>query len=1400
MKKKFTFLIAALFALMLITLPGMVKGQTRSTTELLNEDFSSITTTLTNQEWDGNDNFPKSGNSKVYPNTGKIKLGSSSAVGYVTSKSLAVSTGTLTVAFDVLGWNDGAGSISITVGSTTETVSYSASNSFVSKSQNFTIENAGNITVKIGTTSSYKRGYLDNIVITNTTSGGGSTTYTLSSAVTPADAGSVALSATSLEQGATATATYTANTHYSFTSWSISGTGASLSSTSDNPTTVTMGTANATVTANFNEDPKYNITYNANYEGSTDEPVVVSEYAGESVTIAPYSTFTRAGYAITSWNTAAGGGGTSYSAGDSYTMTSADLTLYAQWEESNEVVDELTVSWTGVTSTTYSTWSDKSVENGSGAVYAGKTSKLNNGIGLRTDGSDCGIITTTSGGNVRKVVVTWTSTSARTLQVYGKNTAYTEVSELFNSSNQGELLGTIVYGTSTELTISGDYAYVGLRSASSALSLEPIKITWEHDNDPAVPTSITINDENINNDCGNSNTNGGTLSATVYDDQNNAISGASVTWTSSNTSVATIDATSGAVTLSSVGTTTITASYAGAANEYKPSEQTYTLNVIDSYASGGLHNPYTVAEARTAIDAGTGVTGVYVTGTVCTASNNLYSGGKLSYWISDDGTTTNRLEAYNGLSFNGESFTSVDDVQVGDIVVIYGNLTKYNSTYEFAADNQLVSLVRKTITVTPNTIDAAAAGTSGSLTIATENMTISDLEEFDVQFYDSNNEEITNPGWVTFGAFSGSGNAFSVGYTVSSTTVARTAYFKVYTITDEVFSNLVTVTQAAYVAPENKYIRFSGELVEGDYLIVYNGGAMNNTVTSDRLQYEEVTAINNVIATDDNTIIWHIAKSGNYWTIKNKNDNKYAASNGKNKAQMLDAGTADEALWTITGTTTYDFENKARAAGSDSGNKWLRKNGTYGFACYASGTGGALSLYIKNCVLPVTNDVLTATAEIPEGNITVYDDLTIPSGENFVLTVSGTLEVQGTLTNTEASHLIVKEGGQLIISSGAKDDVKATFQRKVVGYGSSTDKDKYILLANPTTDDGGINPTSVGMLTNDYDLYYFDESKNGAEWRNYKKETFNLVNGTGYLYANSVTKTLEFAGTVPTGTSANITLSKTDDNTYAGFNLVGNPMSVNITSMNIGGSACSYYKLDSETGVFAVSTDPIIVGEAFMVEAPTNEATLSLNPGAKGENGFNNDVIRLEVSNSKYTDVAFLYFGNHLPLTKINHLNDEAPMLYIHNEKVDQAVAVMNDRSEVKSVNVNFEAKVMGSYTISGKAEKGNFSYMHLYDRLTGADTDLLISDYTFIGSTTDATGRFILRFEAIDNNSESESFAYQNGSDIIVNGEGELQIFDVMGRMVSTQHINGVERVNVKSQGVYIFRLNERTQKIVVR
>ncbi len=169
--------------------------------------------------------------------------------------------------------------------------------------------------------------------------------------------------------------------------------------------------------------------------------------------------------------------------------------IYTKIEE-GVAVDVLNRELTGVGngSTTYVSWSGKTAT--SSAVYAGQSAGGNDAIQIRTTNSNSGIVTTTSGGKAKKVVVEWqdNTSKGRTLQVYGNNNAYTSPNELYataGNDNQGELLGTIVCGTSTELVIEGDYKYIGLRSASGAMYLTSVEITWDNKKSETFTLNVT---------------------------------------------------------------------------------------------------------------------------------------------------------------------------------------------------------------------------------------------------------------------------------------------------------------------------------------------------------------------------------------------------------------------------------------------------------------------------------------------------------------------------------------------------------------------------------------------------------------------------------------------------------------------------------------------------------------------------------------------------------------------------------------------------------------------------------------------------------------------------------------------------------------------------------------------
>lgn len=156
--------------------------------------------------------------------------------------------------------------------------------------------------------------------------------------------------------------------------------------------------------------------------------------------------------------------------------------IYSHTETSGSgtatIDDKLTVETTGSSGTTYSIWTNKKVN--SDARYAGNSAGGNDAIQLRSKNSNSGIVTTASGGKATKVKVVWNSntSSDRKLDVYGDSSAYTDATDLYGSS-KGTKIGSIVYGTDTELAISGNYTYVGVRSYNGALYLDELTFTWE---------------------------------------------------------------------------------------------------------------------------------------------------------------------------------------------------------------------------------------------------------------------------------------------------------------------------------------------------------------------------------------------------------------------------------------------------------------------------------------------------------------------------------------------------------------------------------------------------------------------------------------------------------------------------------------------------------------------------------------------------------------------------------------------------------------------------------------------------------------------------------------------------------------------------------------------------------
>ena len=252
------------------------------------------------------------------------------------------------------------------------------------------------------------------------------------------------------------------------------------------------GTAYGTQTTfKTSELPKYTVSFSTGSGNPTQESIKET-VGGAGITLPTGPTPACSGWEFAGWATSAVATETSSKPATLLTGTykpASNITLYAVYKRTETTegtptvtttTDKLTRETTGVDdgSTTYSSWSGKTVT--SSAVYAGNSAGSNNSIQLRSNNSNSGVITTDSGGKVTKITVVWNSNTAdgRTLDIYGKKSAYSAATDLYSTSTQGTKLGSIAKGNTT-LTITDDYEYIGLRSNSGAMYLTSISIEWE---------------------------------------------------------------------------------------------------------------------------------------------------------------------------------------------------------------------------------------------------------------------------------------------------------------------------------------------------------------------------------------------------------------------------------------------------------------------------------------------------------------------------------------------------------------------------------------------------------------------------------------------------------------------------------------------------------------------------------------------------------------------------------------------------------------------------------------------------------------------------------------------------------------------------------------------------------
>ncbi len=642
----------------------------------------------------------------------------------------------------------------------------------------------------------------------------------------------------------------------------------------------------------------------------------------------------------------------------------------------------------------------------------------------------------------------------------------------------------------------------------------------------------------------------------------------------------------------------------------------------------------------------------------------------------------------------------------------------------------------------------------------------------------------------------------------------------------EVLPTYSLVTSTDQIVPGAHYIIASSKTVTGELVYDYAMGAQSgNTRPGVQIKVKSGTPNYIEAVTGIKEVVLSGPDASGKWTMYDEDGVEIssttyhfvASTSGSSNYITATNGSTDNAKWSVE----FDKSSGQVKLTAASGTKNLLKmnDSSHAFTCYGSTSTGVSWGYLykkdnDSNIHPYSSSVYNSGDDV-----TISDNITLSDTYKLTIGVGAIVRFTGTLATANATNLVIEDGGQLILAN-TNTGVAATVKKDVSAAtaASKTDATYWYAIS------AGVENPSISSNTNlitesagdpTYDLYRFNEEKNaGNAWENYRNSNYSatfttLEKGRGYLYRNASALTITMTGDINVE-DFEYDVTKTGTGEYAGFNLIGNPYTHNIykgtgTAITNGTSTLStgFYYLEPSTGKWAKGTDQstaIAPNQGILVQVNETGNINMTNTNSNGSAKSHNDYIMLSVANSQYSDEAYAWFDKGIGLNKIEHRNSEIPMLYINQNGENFAIATMSD--ETQSFNLNFKATTMGKYTLSYET-KGEYSYLHVIDRLTGEDVDMLMDgEYSFIASPSDSENRFIVRLEYSNGseNSESSIFAYQSGSDIIVNGEGELQIFDVTGRMVQNMNVNGVETISVQSHGVYIFKLNEKVQKIVVR
>lgn len=449
-------------------------------------------------------------------------------------------------------------------------------------------------------------------------------------------------------------------------------------------------------------------------------------------------------------------------------------------------------------------------------------------------------------------------------------------------------------------------------------------------------------------------------------------------------------------------------------------------------------------------------------------------------------------------------------------------------------------------------------------------------------------------------------------------------------------------------------------------------------------------------------------------------------------------------------------------------------------------------------------------------NITDITDMNVVISAHYEIT-NNVFDVASyyVMNNESASLTLDMDNGQLISGSRYGKDIKIT--KSITGFGSDNNtKSGWYTISSPLNTNIAVTNVT-NLTTNTYDLYSYNETN--KRWVNYKQgenhgfETLNV--GHGYLYANSNDTELTFTG-IENTKDVNVGTLTFTSGELAGIHLIGNPFTHDIyksekqlAAINNTSLATGYYVLGNAGEWTArTNTQAIKAGEGFLIKANAGieNLTIKKNNQAVTAKSSQDAMLKIDLSGKDYQDVAYVTFSEAIGLDKINHRNENIPMVYIPIDGINYAIASVD--SEIKEIPLSVEVKNMGEYTIGIKAQDCTLEDIILVDLLTGKETNMLTDTYSFIAKSNENPNRFMIRLDNSQGTSDNSHFIYISNEELIINnieGQGFIQIYDILGRPVAEYNVSSSANIPTASfsDGVYVVRMIDengiKVQKVII-